>query len=112
MIFPLSDEFIRNQTAVCQQNNKKFLLTTDDNRPPRYHHSGKAILGDVVLEERLGVVFKSEKMKVDPSSHGYDYLYKEIQTVFFARGPSFRPGTLLPPFQQIEYFNLFLGQDL
>lgn len=44
------------------------------------------------------------------SDHGYDYLEDNMKAIFFARGPNIRPRTELPPFQNIELFNLFSGK--
>ena len=85
------------------------MVTTDQNRPARLHHSGTPSIGNLVLEGRLAVDFEVTH-KLTNGNHGYDFLYDQMHTIFFARGPAFKPGVVLPPFQNMEYFNLFLGE--
>ncbi|EPB79419.1 hypothetical protein ANCCEY_01469 [Ancylostoma ceylanicum] len=44
-----------------------------------------------------------------PDFSGFDYLDESMQTIFYAQGPSFKTGAVLPPFQNVEYMNLWLG---
>jgi hypothetical protein len=44
----------------------------------------------------------------ETSDHGYDYLNPSMHAIFFARGPNIRPRHRIPPFQAIEYFNMFV----
>lgn len=34
-----------------------------------------------------------------------------MHTIFFASGPSIKKGVMLPPFQNVEYLNLFMGKS-
>ncbi len=42
----------------------------------------------------------------DRGSHGYDPALPSMRALFVARGPSFRPGTLLEPFANVDVYPL------
>lgn len=48
-------------------------------------------------------------LSTDNGDHGYDNRLKEMRTIFGAYGPSIRPKFEIPPFQNIELYNLFSG---
>ncbi len=39
-------------------------------------------------------------------SHGYDPMSVEMRTIFMARGPAFRQGVVLPPFDNVDVYPL------
>lgn len=43
-------------------------------------------------------------------AHGYDYIQPEMHSIMFARGPSFKEQVVLPPFQNVEYMNLWTSE--
>lgn len=43
----------------------------------------------------------------DVGDHGYDNRLTKMRTIFGAYGPSIRPKLKVPPFQNIELYNLF-----
>ncbi|CAD5232824.1 unnamed protein product [Bursaphelenchus xylophilus] len=90
-------------------NDTKFRVYDKQRTPVRYHYTKTSRIGDVLLEGRPGSIFwpnrKSDYKVV--GDHGYDYLEENMHAIFFARGPNIRPQTVLEPFQNIEYFNLF-----
>ncbi|CAL2044711.1 unnamed protein product [Caenorhabditis brenneri] len=74
--------------------------------PLRKHYSKSSRVGDIVIEGKPGTYFyKSE----DRGDHGYDYYNENMHTVMFARGPSFRQNVTVPPYQNVQYMNLWLS---
>ncbi|KAH7730345.1 Protein C27A7.1 a [Aphelenchoides avenae] len=91
--------------------DKQQLRLYDRQRiPKRYHFSSTPRVGDVILDGRPGTIFfaKAKDDYAVTSDHGYDYLDESMHAIFFARGPNIKPKTRLEPFQNIEYFNLFV----
>lgn len=42
--------------------------------------------------------------------HGYDFALGPMRAIFGAYGPSVRKNFDVPPFQNIELYNLFVGE--
>ncbi|RCN44686.1 type I phosphodiesterase / nucleotide pyrophosphatase [Ancylostoma caninum] len=75
--------------------------------PTRWHYGDTD--GDIIILARRGMEkCRSCKRKKESVFSGYDYLDESKQTVFYAQGPSFKSGAVLPPFQNVEYMNLWL----
>ncbi|KAI6171138.1 Ectonucleotide pyrophosphatase/phosphodiesterase C27A7.1 [Aphelenchoides bicaudatus] len=90
--------------------NEKYYRVYDRKRiPTRYHYSRARRIGDIILEGRPGTIFfetKAQEYSLT-SDHGYDFIEDNMKAIFFARGPNIRPRTKLPPFQNVELYNLF-----
>ncbi|KAF8387314.1 hypothetical protein PRIPAC_76456 [Pristionchus pacificus] len=87
---------------------EEYRVYSPSSLPPRCHYASR-LVGDVIFEGQLGTTFYSNQW-VDPmltADHGYDYLLPPMRAIFFARGPSIRPKTRLPPFQNVEYYHFF-----
>ncbi|CAD5223357.1 unnamed protein product [Bursaphelenchus okinawaensis] len=96
------DKFECNDTSSYHVYDRKRT-------PARYHYTKTHRVGDVLLEGRPGSIFWADR-KSDykvVGDHGYDYLEENMHAIFFARGPNIRPQTVLEPFQNVEYFNLW-----
>ncbi|KAK6755172.1 hypothetical protein RB195_013885 [Necator americanus] len=76
--------------------------------PTRWHYNGYENSTDVILLVRRSME-KCRNCKHQESADisGFDHLDEGMQTVFYAHGPSFRSGALLPAFQNVEYMNLW-----
>ncbi|CAI2353944.1 unnamed protein product [Caenorhabditis sp. 36 PRJEB53466] len=82
-------------------------LNTVKDIPVRKHYSKTGRVGDIIIEGRAGTTFL--KSDTNLGDHGYDYLNENMHTVMFARGPSFRQNVTVPPFQNVQYMNLWLS---
>ncbi|KAI1723325.1 type I phosphodiesterase / nucleotide pyrophosphatase domain-containing protein [Ditylenchus destructor] len=91
------------------KNKEKFHIYNRETMPRRYHYAKTPRVGDLLLDGQLGTTFYPSV--IDDyhvtSDHGYDYTKEPMRAIFFARGPNIRPKTDLPPFQNVELFNLF-----
>ncbi|EYC34521.1 hypothetical protein Y032_0001g452 [Ancylostoma ceylanicum] len=77
--------------------------------PTRWHYGGSETDDDVVILAKRGMEkCRNCKQKEMPDFSGFDYLDESMQTIFYAQGPSFKTGAVLPPFQNVEYMNLWL----
>ncbi|KHJ94189.1 type I phosphodiesterase / nucleotide pyrophosphatase, partial [Oesophagostomum dentatum] len=78
--------------------------------PLRYHYSASKRIGDFIVVGNNGTQIYSRAEDVKPNhkgNHGFDYLPKDMHAIMFARGPSFKEKTVLPPFHIVEYMNLW-----
>ncbi|ETN78282.1 hypothetical protein NECAME_10479 [Necator americanus] len=48
-----------------------------------------------------------ELERSNKNAHGFDFIQPEMTSIMFARGPSFKENFVLPPFQNVEYMNLW-----
>ncbi|KAL6741370.1 hypothetical protein Aduo_014631 [Ancylostoma duodenale] len=98
----------RTSSLSCSKDGgvRVFLPSTT---PTRWHYGDSDIAGDVIILTRRGMEkCRNCKPKEMTDLSGFDYLDESMQTVFYAQGPSFKSGAVLPPFQNVEYMNLWL----
>jgi predicted AlkP superfamily pyrophosphatase or phosphodiesterase len=50
--------------------------------------------------------FVASRRRPERGDHGYDPALKSMGATFIANGPAFRHGTVLPPFENIQVYNL------
>ncbi|WKY01975.1 hypothetical protein Q1695_015744 [Nippostrongylus brasiliensis] len=110
--------FLKNNSQNLDSYLKKLSCKSDDMVrifthkviPVRYQYSNNQRIGDIVLLGKHGsvVVGHSSNIHYDKhGTHGYDFIEPSMSCIFFARGPSFKQNVVLPPFQNIEYMNLW-----
>ncbi|GMT11976.1 hypothetical protein PFISCL1PPCAC_3273, partial [Pristionchus fissidentatus] len=92
----------------CSRGDK-YRVYDRSTLPVKYHYSATPRVGDYIFESQPGTTFYATKKDdwMMTGDHGYDPVHPTMRTIFFARGPSIRPGVVLPPFQTVEYFNIF-----
>ncbi|GMR59582.1 hypothetical protein PMAYCL1PPCAC_29777, partial [Pristionchus mayeri] len=88
---------------------EKYRVYNRRTLPVKYHYSSSPRVGEFIFEGQPGTTFYATRSDdwMMSGDHGYDPLHPTMRTIFFARGPSIRPGVVLPPFHNIEYFNIF-----
>ncbi|GMS80608.1 hypothetical protein PENTCL1PPCAC_2783, partial [Pristionchus entomophagus] len=108
----------RNGTARSHQSvtgpfecskGSQYRVYSRMTMPVKYHYSSSARIGDFIFEGQPGTTLYATKSDdwMMTGDHGYDPVHPSMRTIFFARGPGIHPGTILPPFQNVEYFNIF-----
>ncbi|KAL6725446.1 hypothetical protein Aduo_007497 [Ancylostoma duodenale] len=84
---------------------------TNSTMPLRLHFSNSHRIGDLVIIPRIDVIVVRDndegKMRTLCCSHGFDYIEPDMHTIMFAQGPSLKQNVVLPPFQLVEYMNLW-----
>ncbi|VDM65044.1 unnamed protein product [Strongylus vulgaris] len=96
-----SGKFNRSFTFSCsKENSRKIFLPST--LPTRWHSSLSENSGDILLSTTLN---GGKCRHVDTESDCPD---EGMQTFFFAQGPSFNSGLVLPKIQNIELMNLWL----
>jgi predicted AlkP superfamily pyrophosphatase or phosphodiesterase len=79
--------------------------------PEHLHYSGNPRIPPVLLlaDEGWGVAtrqYVANRRKTERGEHGYDPALQSMGATFIASGPAFRHGIVLPPFENIQIYNL------
>ncbi|KAK2834147.1 hypothetical protein Q7C36_014848 [Tachysurus vachellii] len=100
-------ELVANLT--CKMPNQHFKAYLKQHLPKRLHYANNRRIEDVhLLMERKWLV----AMNRLPGScgyfgdHGFDNIINSMQTIFLGYGPSFKFRTEVPPFENIELYNV------
>lgn len=84
-----------------------------DTAPSRFHYAGSArltpyfLLADDGWSLTTHEYFNSHPKYATGGAHGYDPELPSMRALFIANGPAFVPGSTLPPFQNIDLYDLF-----
>ncbi|GBM65012.1 Ectonucleotide pyrophosphatase/phosphodiesterase family member 6 [Araneus ventricosus] len=83
--------------------------------PEHYHLKRHKLVQPILLIADEGYVIKaiSDPKRMKPFAerifkgyHGYDpYQVKDMRTIFYARGPSFKKGLIAPPMEMVDHYN-------
>ncbi|GIZ04901.1 hypothetical protein CEXT_757551 [Caerostris extrusa] len=83
--------------------------------PEHYHLKKHKLVQPILIIADEGYVIKalSDPKKMKPFAerifkgyHGYDpYQVKNMRTIFYARGPSFKKGLMAPPMEMVDHYN-------
>lgn len=79
--------------------------------PARWHYGTHPRIPPIVclMDEgwdALSPGWKAKRRPGDRGSHGFDPALPSMRAVFIAHGPAFNPGTLLPPFDNVDVYPL------
>lgn len=79
--------------------------------PARLHYGrNPRVPGFICLAETGWQIVADERAAKRPSggAHGYDNMAPEMQALFIASGPSFKPGTVVAPFDNVDVYPLMM----
>uniref|UniRef100_A0A915DFV8 Uncharacterized protein n=1 Tax=Ditylenchus dipsaci TaxID=166011 RepID=A0A915DFV8_9BILA len=90
----------------------QFLMYDRKTLPKRYHYETSSKTGDILLQTRpnVNLIADEEAFEKDAlitGACGYDVNTPSMQTIFLGRGPNIKASSSLPPFQNVELYNLF-----
>ncbi len=79
--------------------------------PEHWHYNQGNRLGDIIITAPAGMELRDKPWKKrDPGTyygaHGYDPMVKDTHGIFYAMGPNIRPGSELPPVENIHIYPL------
>lgn len=90
-----------------QCNNEQVRIYDKYDFPRRHHYANNQRISSLIFEMSLSwraVVGTEDYL---PGGHGWDNLNADMHGIFVAQGPSFRrDGSTVPPFQNIDLYNL------
>ncbi|MDE2427149.1 MAG: alkaline phosphatase family protein [Burkholderiales bacterium] len=78
--------------------------------PARFHYGQNARVPRFLCMADVGwMIFADEKTDYKGSgAHGYDNLAPEMNALFIANGPQFKPGVVLPVFDNVDVYPLLM----
>ncbi|MEP7095618.1 MAG: ectonucleotide pyrophosphatase/phosphodiesterase [Flavobacterium sp.] len=75
--------------------------------PKRLHYGTNPRVHDFVIEAEKGYSLVSDKnQKVKGGTHGYDNKNKDMQAIFYAKGPAFKVDKVVGSFQNVSVYPL------
>ena len=81
-----------------------------ENVPERWHYSGNARIAPIIAVADEGWTITGHEYARShdfrKGQHGYDNNLRSMQAIFIAHGPAFKPGTNLPPFSNLDVYEL------
>ncbi|XP_072884803.1 autotaxin isoform X3 [Hemitrygon akajei] len=100
---------------TCRRSDQHFKPYLKMNLPKRLHYANNRRIEDIhlMVERKWLVARRPIEGTRKPSGkctfqgdHGYDNKITSMQTVFIGYGPSFKFKTKVPPFENIELYNV------
>lgn len=83
----------------------KFWATKD--LPIRFHYGSNPRVLDFVIEAKRNYsLVKNKNQKIGGGTHGYDNNNKDMQAIFYAKGPAFMKGKKIVSFQNVSVYPL------
>ena len=80
--------------------------------PSYLHYTKNKLIPPLLILPKRGWILYDQRPKKPPKKylkggHGYDpYLSDEMQAIFFARGPAFKRGVTMEPFESVNVYPL------
>ncbi|XP_076096525.1 uncharacterized protein LOC143067274 isoform X4 [Mytilus galloprovincialis] len=80
--------------------------------PKRHHYANSPRIADIIVDVEDKWLFTYRALKsynkrfCVGGNHGYDNMYKSMNALFLAHGPSFKQNLKVEPFENIELYNL------
>uniref|UniRef100_A0A914D2M2 Uncharacterized protein n=1 Tax=Acrobeloides nanus TaxID=290746 RepID=A0A914D2M2_9BILA len=95
----------------ARKNGDTFRAYTKETMPKRYHYANNRRIGDIIIDAVGGTEIFKTKAELNASTmegdHGFDNRLPSMRAIFGAYGPSVKENFTIPPFQNIELYNLF-----
>ncbi|XP_038600978.1 ectonucleotide pyrophosphatase/phosphodiesterase family member 2 isoform X1 [Tachyglossus aculeatus] len=100
---------------TCKKADQHFKPYLKQHLPKRLHYANNRRIEDIhlLVDRRWHVARKSVDVYKKPSGkcffqgdHGFDNKVNSMQTVFVGYGPTFKYKTKVPPFENIELYNV------
>ncbi|XP_072536319.1 autotaxin isoform X2 [Salminus brasiliensis] len=99
---------------TCKKSDQHFKPYLKQHLPKRLHYANNRRIEEIhlMVERKWHVARKFPEAKRHPGKcgfsgdHGYDNKITSMQTVFLGYGPMFKFKTKIPPFENIELYNV------
>lgn len=94
---------------VLRKKEEHFKVYKRTEMPAQWHYDHTRA-GDLLLVIEPGYYFQDQPRRAGPQpttfgAHGFDpHAEKSMQGIFYAAGPNIKPGTTLPPFENIHVY--------
>ncbi|XP_029450262.1 ectonucleotide pyrophosphatase/phosphodiesterase family member 3 isoform X4 [Rhinatrema bivittatum] len=96
------------KNLTCRKPNQHFKPYLTPDLPKRFHYANNIRIDKVHLyvDRQWLAVRDNTYTFCGGGNHGYDNEFKSMEAIFIAHGPSFKNGTEVEPFENIEIYNL------
>lgn len=100
-------EGFHDSIAQALDKVKNIKWYSSKNVPKRLHFGSNPRTLDFVVEaeKEFSLVYKMEH-KVEGGTHGYDNQMKDMQAIFYAKGPNFKVGKEVKSFRNVSVYPL------
>ncbi|XP_056378653.1 ectonucleotide pyrophosphatase/phosphodiesterase family member 2 isoform X7 [Hyla sarda] len=111
---PKHDPKVIVANLTCKSKDQHFKPYLKQHLPKRLHYANNRRIEDIhllvdrtwhVAKKQMDVYKKAGKCSFQ-GDHGYDNKISSMQTVFVGHGPSFKYKNKVPPFENIELYNV------
>ncbi|CAJ1077072.1 ectonucleotide pyrophosphatase/phosphodiesterase family member 1 isoform X2 [Xyrichtys novacula] len=93
----------------CRTSDQPMRPYLKENLPKRFHfaHNRRIERGHLYMKEGWQAALTRKELKYCTGGfHGSDNLFTNMQAIFIGYGPGFKEKTVVPPFENIEVYNL------
>lgn len=93
----------------CRMPDQPMRPYLKEHLPKRFHFANNKRIerGHLYMKEGWQAALNSEQIKYCTGGfHGSDNLFTHMQAIFIGYGPAFKGKTVVPPFENIELYNL------
>ncbi|GMT09991.1 hypothetical protein PFISCL1PPCAC_1288, partial [Pristionchus fissidentatus] len=104
---------ISSEPMKCKKSEYYRVYQRKDDVPLRYHYD-HANVGFPYVNGNPGTMFvrnntelADSESKNQKGNHGWDNMDTQMQAMFYTVGPSIRQNVTVPPFQNVNLYNLF-----
>ncbi|MGF6850592.1 putative AlkP superfamily pyrophosphatase or phosphodiesterase [Chitinophaga sp. W3I9] len=117
MLYGKTDEEIKTAYDYLKQHENHYTAYLKKETPERWHYGQEDIynrIGDIVLLAEANYIFTPAK-EAHPGHHGYDNNLTNMNAIFMAWGPAFKPHTRIATFENVHVYPLvarILGLDI
>ncbi|SEW54685.1 alkaline phosphatase family protein [Chitinophaga arvensicola] len=117
MLYGKNDEEIKAAYDYLKQHENHYTAYLKKETPERWHYGQEDVynrIGDIILLAEANYIFKSAK-ESHPGHHGYDNNLTNMNAIFMAWGPAFKPHTRIATFENVHVYPLvarILGLDI
>jgi len=106
---PRDVDVARIYRALAGRNPRLRVYRRGD-LPPRFHYDSTARTAPIVALADEGWLIttraRARNAPIPGGMHGYDPGLPSMRAIFLARGPSFRRGAVVPPFENVHLYPL------
>lgn len=117
MLYGKNEAEIKTAYDYLKQHENHYTAYLKNETPERWHYGQEDVynrIGDIVLLAEANYIFKSEK-KAHLGHHGYDNNLTNMNAIFMAWGPAFKPHSRIATFENVHVYPLvarILGLDI
>lgn len=118
MLYGNNEAEIKAAYDFLKQHENHFTAYLKKETPERWHYGQEDVynrIGDIVVVAEANYAFGDPVKKMYPGHHGFDNNLTEMNAIFMAWGPAFKPHTRIATFENIHVYPLvarILGLDI